>query len=94
MTQFEKALQQAREGKLQTPVVSMGDKTIPYFGFQLLNHIHNLKIMALGMTVKGMKLSDLKSYYGLKGRSAKDCLPQLEQILADYKAELNTPNNG
>jgi hypothetical protein len=28
-------------------------------------------------------------YYGLKGRSAKDCLPQFEKIMNDYKAELD-----
>jgi hypothetical protein len=48
--------------------------------------------MASGMTCRGIKFSDIKRYYGLKGRSAKDCLPQFEQILADYKAELDKPS--
>ena len=41
---------------------------------------------------RGIKFSDIKRYYGLKGRSAKDCLPQFEKIMADYKAELNKPS--
>ena len=92
MTQFEQAQQQVREGKLQTPSVSNGGKQIDYFGHQLATHRFNLKIMASGMPFRQIKFSDIKRYYGLKGCSAKDCLPQFEQILADYKAELNKPS--
>jgi hypothetical protein len=92
MTQFEEAQQQVREGKLQTPSVSNGGKTIDYFGYQLAVHHFNLKIMSRGMLCRGIKFSDLKRYYGLKGRSAKDCLPQFEEILAKYKAELDKPS--
>lgn len=88
MTNFEKALQQVNEGKLQTPSVSMGDKQIDYFGYQLATHHYNLKLMSKGMQFKGIKLKDLKDYYGLKGRTASDCLPQFEKIMADYKATL------
>jgi hypothetical protein len=88
MTQFEQALQQAREGKLQTPNVSMGAKAVDYFSYQLTVHKFNLKIMASGMLSRGIKFTDLKKYYGLKGRSAKDCLEQFEQIITDYKASL------
>lgn len=85
MTKFEEAVKAAREGKLHTPSVSVGSKPIGYFGYQLSVHHFNLKIMASGMTFRGIKFTDIKNYYGLKGRSAKDCLPQFEQILADYK---------
>lgn len=88
MTNFEKALQQVNEGKLQTPSVSVGDKQIDYFGYQLATHHYNLKLMSKGMQFKGIKLKDLKDYYGLKGRTALDCLPQFEKIMADYKATL------
>ena len=44
--------------------------------------------MAKGMTFKGIKFTDIKNYYGLTGRSAKDCLPQFEKIMADYKEKL------
>lgn len=92
MTPFEQAQQQVREGKLQTPSVSMGSKAIDYFGYQLSVHHFNLKIMSRGMTCRGIKFSDIKRYYGLKGRSASDCLAQFEKIVADYKAELNKPS--
>lgn len=85
MTQFETAVQSAREGKLHTPTVSMGDKLIGYFGYQLSVHHFNLKLMAKGMKFRGIKFTDIKNYYGLKGRTAADCLPQFEKILADYK---------
>lgn len=88
MTPFQQALQQAKEGKLQTPNVSMGAKAVDYFGYQLSVHRMNLKIMASGMLCRGVKFSDIKKYYGLKGRSAKDCLEQFEQIITDYKASL------
>lgn len=88
MTNFEKALQQVKEGKLQTPSVSMGDKQIDYFGYQLATHHFNLKLMAKGMRFNGIILKDLKDYYGLKGRTALDCLPQFEKIMTDYKTNL------
>ena len=88
MTQFEQALQQVKEGKLKTPNVSMGAKAVDYFGYQLSVHKFNLRIMASGMLCRGIKFTDLKKYYGLKGRSAKDCLEQFEQIITDYKASL------
>jgi hypothetical protein len=44
--------------------------------------------MASGMKFKGVKFTDLKKYYGLKGRTAKDCLHQYEQIMNEYKQNL------
>lgn len=88
MTPFEQDVKKAKEGKLQTPNVSMGAKAVDYFGYQLSVHRMNLKIMASGMLCRGVKFSDIKKYYGLKGRSAKDCLEQFEQIITDYKASL------
>jgi len=88
MTNFEKALQQAREGKLQTPSVMNGDQPVDYFLYQLACHKYALSILSIGMKMRGVKLTDMKKYYGLKGRSAAECLPQLEKILADYKTSL------
>jgi hypothetical protein len=88
MTPFQQTLQQVREGKLKTPKVSSGNKDIDYFVYQLSTHKFNLKIMASGMKFRGVKFTDLKKYYGLKGRSAKDCLEEFEQIITDYKASL------
>jgi len=88
MTQFEQAVEAANRGELQTPNVSVSNKRINYFGYQLAVHRFNLKIMASGMSCRGIKFSDIKKYYGLKGRSAKDCLEQFEKIVADYKESL------
>ena len=88
MTDFQQALTSARQGNLQTPSVSMGKNEIDYFTYQLSVHHFNLKVMASGMTFKGITFTQIKKYYGLKGRSAKDCLPQFEQIMNDYKQGL------
>ena len=85
MTPFEQAQQDVKNKTLQTPSVTVGAKPIDYFGYQLATHKFNLSIMAKGMMFKGIKFTDIKKYYGLKGRSAKDCLAQFEQIMADYK---------
>jgi hypothetical protein len=64
----------------------MGDaSSLDYFGYQLSVHNFNLKIMANGMKFKGITFTQIKKYYGLKGKSAKDCLAQFEQIMNDYK---------
>lgn len=89
-TPFETAQQQAKEGKLKTPIVGHGANTIDYFGYQISVHKYNLGLMAIGMKFKAIKFSDIKKYYGLKGRSAKDCLPQLTQMAEDYKNGLKT----
>jgi hypothetical protein len=88
MTQFEQAVAQAKEGSLQTPSVSMGKKQIDYFGFQLANHQFALKIMASGMKMRNVKLKDLKTYYGLKGKSAQECLEQFNVIYKNYRESL------
>jgi hypothetical protein len=88
MTQFEQALAAAKAGQLPTPSVSYRGGEVNYFGFQLAVHKHNLRILAAGMTMKGVKLKALKEYYGLKGKTAKECLPQFEAIFTAYKAEL------
>ena len=88
-TNFELAQEQVAAGSLKAPSVSYGAKAVDYFGYQLAVHHFNLKIMAKGMTCRGVKLTDLKKYYGLKGRSAKDCLPQFEAIQAEYKGRFD-----
>lgn len=88
-TPFEQAVEQARLGQLQTPKVLMGSKNMDYFGYQLAVHKYNLSIMAMGMTCRGIKFTDIKKYYGLKGRSAKDCKPEIEELFNTYKSSLN-----
>lgn len=88
MTPFEQAVEQVKAKQLQAPEVIAHGKAINYFGYQLATHHFNLKLMATGMTFRGIKFTDIKNYYGLTGRSAKDCLPQFEKIMADYKEKL------
>jgi len=88
MTQFQQALIAASEGKLQTPTVSTSEGNVNYFGYQLAVHKYNLSLMALGMKCRGITFTQIKKYYGFKGRTAKECLPQMEQLLINYKQAL------
>ena len=81
MTPFEKAIQQVKEGTLQTPTVSTGEGTIDYFNYQLAIHKYYLSLMSKGIQNRQVKLKDLKQYYGLKGKTASDCLPQFIQLM-------------
>jgi len=86
-TPFELAQDAVANGRLQTPSVVASGGSINYFGYQLAVHHFNLKIMAGGMLCRGIKFTDIKKYYGLTGRSAKDCLPQFAAIQAEYLAQ-------
>ena len=85
MTLFETAIAQAKAGELNTPTVSTSKGDVDYFWYQLSVHHFNLKLMSKGIMSRGVKLKDIKYYYGLKGRSAIDCLTQYEEILQQYK---------
>lgn len=84
-TPFEIAQQQVADGTLKTPSVHAEGKAINYFGYQLAVHHFNLKLMAKGMKFRGINFTAIKNYYGLKGRSAADCLVQYEEIMNEYK---------
>lgn len=88
MTPFQRAVAQAKAGELQTPSVHTSKGSVDYFGYQLAVHQFNLRIMSRGMSCRGIKLKDLKAYYGLTGRSAADCLPQFEAIMQSYRESL------
>jgi hypothetical protein len=87
LTPFEQAYKQVVSGLLEAPSVNYEGKGIPYFRYQLSVHLFNLRIMSSGMTCRGVKLKDLKHYYGLKGKSAKECLAEFEKIVEAYKNE-------
>jgi hypothetical protein len=89
MTPFQQALISASEGKLKTPTVSTSTGNVDYFGYQLAVHKYNLSIMAAGMQCRGITFTQIKKYYGLKGRTAKDCLGQMDQLISAYKQALN-----
>jgi hypothetical protein len=93
MTQFQAAIQAVKEGRVTPPRVSSQKGDVDYFWYQLCSHHFYMKIFASGMTAKQIKLKTLKTYYGLKGRSAKDCLVEFQKIKDEYKAELKTRQN-
>jgi hypothetical protein len=41
--------------------------------------------MAAGMKMRGVTFTQIKKFYGLSGKSAKDCIPQLQQIQNSYR---------
>jgi hypothetical protein len=84
MTPFEQAVTQAQAGELQTPTISTSNGNINYFSYQLAVHKYNLSLMSKGIMSRGIKLKDLKWYYGLKGRTADDCLPQFIELMNRY----------
>jgi hypothetical protein len=86
MTQFQQSMLATENGTMQVPTVhTEGGNTIPFAGYQLATHVYALKIMALGMKMRGVTFTQIKKYYGLKGRTAKECIPQLEEIMNFYK---------
>jgi hypothetical protein len=88
MTNFEQAVAQAKEGKLKTPSVSYGGEKMDYFGYQLASHKFTLNVLSSGLKMRGVKLKDIKDYYGLKGKTAKECLEQFNIIQENYRASL------
>lgn len=89
MTPFQQALLDYSEGKFQAPTVSTASGDINYFGYQLAVHKYNLGLMAVGMKFNGITFTQIKKYYGFKGRTAKDCLEQMDQLMSAYKQALN-----
>jgi len=88
MTPFQQAVSQHRQGLLRTPEVTYEGKKMDYFGYQLATHKYALGILACGLKTRLVKLKDLKAYYGLTGKTAADCVPQLQQLMEDYKKSL------
>lgn len=86
MTKFEQAVMQAEAGTLQLPSVQYGNNPIDYFFYQLSVHQFHLRLASKGIKSRGFKLADLKAYYGLKGRTAADCLPQMDALIEKFKA--------
>ena len=73
MKTYNDLVKGVENGTVKVPVVSYENNDIPYTKYILAIHKFNLGLMSKGMLVRGVKLKHLKDYYGLKGRSAKDC---------------------
>ena len=91
MTQFQQSMLATEEGSQRVPTVIFEGQEIPYAGYQLAVHIYALKIMALGMKMRGITFTQIKKYYGLSGKSAKECLPHLQALQEMYRT--NSQNN-
>lgn len=70
---YEEVKEGIENGTVKAPKVMVGNGEIEFTKYHLAVHKYNLGIMKAGMTCRGIKLKDLKIYYGLKGKSAKDC---------------------
>jgi hypothetical protein len=87
MTPFQQAVLNVQAGKQQVPTVGTSDGTINFFSYQLATHKFYLSLMAKGISNRQVKLRDLKNYYGLKGRTASDCLPQFIQLMEQFTGQ-------
>ena len=85
MTQFQQSMLATEAGSQRVPKVIYEGTQIPFAGYQLATHIYALRIMALGMKMRGVTFTQIKKYYGLTGKSAKDCIPQLQAIQEKYR---------
>jgi len=85
MTQFQQSMLATENGTMQVPTVSTSEGSIPFAGYLLAVHVYALKIMALGMKMRGVTFTQIKKYYGLSGKSAKECIPQLQAIQEKYR---------
>ena len=83
---FEQVQQKAKAGEIRLPKVNFEGKDISFIKYQLAVHKFNLGIMAAGMKCRGITFTQIKKYYGLTGKSAKECLPQLAAIVEHYKS--------
>jgi hypothetical protein len=86
MTQFETAVQQSQAGQLQVPTVQTSNGNINFFGYQLAVHKMNLGLMSKGMKCRGITLKDIKQYYGLKGKTAGQCLEEIKVLMDKFNS--------
>lgn len=80
MTPFEQAVL----SKAKTPDVYVDGGKVDYFQYQLAVHKMYLSLMAKGIQNSQVKLKELKNYYGLKGRTAAQCLEQFITLINNY----------
>jgi hypothetical protein len=88
MTPFEQAHQDWMEGKIQLPRVYHGDSELNPFLYQIAVHKYYLKLMSVGIGTKQVKLSDIKKFYGIKGKSAKDVYNSFTELIKSYNLNI------
>jgi hypothetical protein len=87
LTPFEEAVQAVANGEINTPTVSVGSKNVDYFRFQFASHMFYMGIFASGMKARNISLKTLKTYYGLRSKSAMDCLAELKLLQIKFNEE-------
>ena len=90
LTPFEAAIKAHYDGNMKVPSVTMEGRDIPFFKYQLAVVKYQRGSMSAGVLVRGVKLKDIKLYYGLKGRTAKDVKVGFMEIYNHYLPELKT----
>jgi hypothetical protein len=83
---FEQVQEKANAGEIRLPKVNFEGKDLSFIKYQLAVHKYNLGLMAHGIQSRGITFTQIKKYYGLTGKSAKECLPQLAAIVEHYKS--------
>lgn len=92
MTHFEKDLKRYVEGTAKFPRISAESGEIPFPLYQITVHIGQCKLYAKKIVpFRGFKLKPIKEYYGLKSKTSKQCVVELQKI---YKQVLDKHHLG
>lgn len=84
-TPFLQIIEAVENGTKKVPSVNYQGTEVDYLYYQIVSHVQALKLMSVGLKYKAFKLKDLKNYYGLAGRTASDCLTELQDLKEYYK---------
>ena len=87
MTPFEKAVEVASNHTTSCPNI-IDFESSDYLRYQLNQHIYYLNLYSFGIKTKGISVSNIKSYYGLKSKLIVDCVKELTTIKDNYAATL------
>lgn len=75
MTPFEEVLAKLELGTITAPSVNFDGKDINPVRYQLIGTKFQLGLASKNIIPhRGWKLKNIKAYYGLKGKTASDCL--------------------
>jgi hypothetical protein len=84
MTPFELAILSVSAGETKVPSVNFAGKDVNYFLYQLATSKMAISLLSKGikMTRHAPPLKYYKQYYGFKGKTASDCLVEIEALIA------------
>lgn len=90
LTPFEATLQRLEAGTQKAPSVNFEGKNVNPVAYSMIVHKFNLSIMSKGMKCRGITFTQIKKFYGLKGRTAADVLPQFIALMEKHLGPQNT----